>query len=161
MYGARLHPVKKKKRFPRRFWGAVVDKSGFSRVHQYRMIVLLLNLYDPIHQNGMCQVLQMVLSHVIRMTSKLDQLSSFHYKRRSLQLSSETSLSPVSQTSDSTLASAVEVKLVNSRIAATSFAKESMIGHTVYELPQAWPEQNALNEGLNLDFRSLRHFVQI
>ena len=158
MYRARL--IQSKNRFPQRLWWAVVDKSKFTEfINTIRSFVTeLWHLYDPIHQDDMSQDLQMVLSHVIRMTSKLDQLSSL---QETLQLSSEMSLSPVSQTSDSTLASAVEVKLVNLRIAATSVAKESMIRHTVYELPQAWPEQNAQIEGLNLDLRSLRNFMQI
>ena len=158
MYRARL--IQSKNRFPQRLWWAVVDKSKFTEfINAIRSFVTeLWHLYDPIHQDDMSQDLQMVLSHVIRMTSKLDQLSSL---QETLQLSSEMSLSPVSQTSDSTLASAVEVKLANLRIAATSVAKESMIRNTVYELPQAWPEQNAQIENLNLDLRSLRNFMQI
>lgn len=100
----------------------------------------------------------MVLSHVIRINGKMDQLSSL---QETLQLSSITSISPLSQTSDSTLASAAEVRLVNLRLAATSVAEEPVAKLALDEQLQARLKQPTQLEGLNLDIRFLRNFMQI
>lgn len=158
MYRARL--IQSKNNFPQRLWWAAVDKGKFSElIDTIRSFVTeLWHLYDPIRQDDMSRDVQMVLSHVIRMNGKIDQLSSL---QETLQLSSNTSISPLSQTSDSTLASAAEVKLVNLHIAATSIAEEPMVKHSLHEQLQARLKQDTQSEGLNLDIRFLQNFMQI
>ena len=158
MYRAQL--IQSKNCFPQRLWWAAVDKGKFSElIDTIRSFVTeLWHLYDPIRQDDMSRDVQMVLSHIIRMNGKIDQLSSL---QETLQFSSNTSISPLSQTSDSTLASAAEVKLVNLRIAATSVAEEPMVRLSLHEQLQARLKQNTQSEGLNLDISFLRNFMQI
>ena len=158
MYQARL--IQSKSSFPQRLWWAAVDKNTFSElVDTIRSFITeLWHLYDPIRQDDMSRDLQMVLSRLIKMNDKVDQLSSL---QETLQRSSNTSISPGSQIGDSTLASAVEVKVLNLRIAATSVAEDSMVEHPMRRQPQARLKQNCQLEGLNLDMRFLQNFMQI
>ena len=158
MYRARL--IQSKNSFPQRLWWAAVDKNKFAELIDTirSFITELWHLYDPIRQDDMSRDLQMVLSHVIQTSSKVDQLYSL---QETLQRSSDTAISPGSQISDSTLASAAEVKLIGLRIASTSVADEPMVNYILNEQPQAGPKQEASQQSLNLDIKFLRNFVQI
>lgn len=72
MYCARL--IHSKNSFPKRLWCAAVDKSKFEElVERIRFFIRQLShLFDPLRQDDMSQSMQMVLSHVIGMSGRMD-----------------------------------------------------------------------------------------
>ena len=104
--------IQSRNHFPQRLWWAAVDKAKFEEyVAQIRFFVQeLWRLLDPLRQDEMASGLQMVLSHVIGMSDKLDDLQSLH---ETLHRSSITPGRAVGDTGQySSLASAAKIKAV-------------------------------------------------
>ena len=76
MYRARL--IQSKNNFPQRLWWAAVDKTKFENlIDRIKSFIReLWYLLDPIRQGDMSQSLQVILSHVISMSGKIEELSS-------------------------------------------------------------------------------------
>jgi len=114
----------------------------------------LWHMYDPIRQDDMSRDLQTVLSHVIEVNGRIDQVSSM---QQALQYSASTSISRGSQDSDSTLACAAAVKSISISIETDSAPHEAT--HTF---------QSALQDisgcsSVDLDMKSedLKDFMQV
>ncbi|KAL8820579.1 MAG: hypothetical protein Q9223_001228 [Gallowayella weberi] len=97
--------------FPRRLWWAFVDKSKFvDYVTQIRSFVQdLWRLLDPLRQDEMAASVQMVLSHIVGVSNKVDELRSL---QDTLQLPSFIPGSSGDTSQKSALASAAEIKAI-------------------------------------------------
>lgn len=83
--------IQSRNNFPRRLWWAAVDREKFEEyIAQVRFFVQeLWRLLDPLRQDEMASGLQMVLSHVIGINDKLDDLKSLHDTLHQLAVASE------------------------------------------------------------------------
>ena len=111
MYRAQL--IHSRNSFPQRLWWAAVDKTKFEELIERvkSFIRELWYLLDPIRQSDVSQSLRLVLSHVIAMSEKVDELSSLHETLLGSSNTLVTSLSMPNNTRE-LLASAAEVKKI-------------------------------------------------
>jgi len=107
----KAQPIQSRNNFPRRLWWAAVDKEKFDEyIAQVRFFVQeLWRLLDPLRQDEMASGLQMVISHVIGMNDKLDDLKSLHDVLH--QSATATGNAP-DNSQYSSLASVAEVKAI-------------------------------------------------
>lgn len=103
--------IQSRNNFPRRLRWAAVDKEKFEEyIAQVRFFVQeLWRLLDPLRQDEMASGLQMVLSHVIGINDKLDDLKSLH---DTLQQSATASENAPESGQYSSLASVAGVKSI-------------------------------------------------
>ena len=111
MYRAQL--IHSKNSFPQRLWWAAIDKTKFEElVERIKSFIReLWYLLDPIRQNDVSQTLQLVLSHVITMSGKVNELSSLHETLLGSSKTPFTGLSIPNNTRE-LLASAAQVKQI-------------------------------------------------
>ncbi|KAL9127631.1 MAG: hypothetical protein Q9217_003522 [Psora testacea] len=115
----RAHLIQARNNFPRRLWWAAIDKQKFedylemikSFVHE------LWRLLDPFQQDDMAQRLQIILSHVISMSERIDELSSL---RDALKQSSMPATLFNHETNNSALVSIAEIKSLAINVADTT-----------------------------------------
>ncbi|MCJ1458611.1 hypothetical protein MMC28_008984 [Mycoblastus sanguinarius] len=122
MYRAKI--IKTKNQFPQRLWWAAVDKTKFEElVEKIKFFIReLWHLLDPYRQDDMSKSLEMILSHVIDMNTKVGDLSSL---RDSLSYAATIS-DPSDQTSRPlALASMADVKAARINIGLTTEDDES------------------------------------
>jgi len=103
--------IQSRNNFPQRLWWVAVDKTKFEEyIAQVRFFVQeLWRLLDPLRQDEMASGLQLVLSHVIGMNDKMDDLRSLHDTLHQSAIASEN----VPDNSQySSLASVAEVKAI-------------------------------------------------
>ena len=115
LYEARL--IQSKNHFPQRLWWAAVDKPKFEEyIAQIRFFTQeLWRLLDPLRQDEMASGLQLLLSHVIGMSDKMDDLKSL---QDTLQQSSIMLGTSTGNSHGSSLASAAEIKAISLSISA-------------------------------------------
>ena len=113
MFKAQL--IQDRNNLPRRLWWAAVDKEKFEvYIAQVRLFVQeLWRLLDPLRRDEMASGLQLVLSHVIGMNNKLDDLRSLHDTLYQSAIAHENA---PDNGQYSSLASVAEVKAITLRI---------------------------------------------
>lgn len=107
----RARLIQNRNAFPRRLRWATIDKSKFEDyVSQIRVFVQeLWRLLDPLRQDEMASGLQMVLSHVISMSHKVEEL---HALKDALEHSSMISGSTNFGSGSASLASVATIKAI-------------------------------------------------
>ena len=107
----RAHLIQARNSFPQRLWWASVDKAKLEEliVKIKSFIQELWYLLDPIRQNDMSQTLQVILSQLIGMSEKVDELTTL---REALLQFTDPGLSTPNSPSRS-LASAADIKTVS------------------------------------------------
>ena len=110
----RAHLIQARNSFPQRLWWASVDKAKLEEliVKIKSFIQELWYLLDPIRQNDMSQTLQVILSQLIGMSEKVDELTTL---REALLQFTDPGLSTPNSPSKS-LASAADIKTVSINI---------------------------------------------
>ena len=107
----RAHLTQARNSFPQRLWWASVDKARLEELIAKikSFIQELWYLLDPIRQDDMSQTLQVILSQLIGMSEKVDELTTL---REALLQSTDPGLSTPNSPSKS-LASAADIKTVS------------------------------------------------
>ena len=107
----RAHLIQARNSFPQRLWWASVDKAKLEEliVKIKSFIQELWYLLDPIRQNDMSQTLQVILSQLIGMSEKVDELTTL---REALVQFTDPGLSAPNSPAKS-LASAADIKTVS------------------------------------------------
>ena len=149
MYDAKL--IKSKTKLPRRLWWAAVDKQRFSAlIDTVRgFITELWNLQDLIRQDDMSRDVGLMLSHVIRLNNRVDQIMPL---QEALQRSSTTAVSSEVFEGDSGFASAAELRLLNLRMSEEPDMSKIAVSQEEGE------DSIDSKPDLNLDLESLLHF---
>ena len=131
MYRARL--TRTRNSFPRRLWWASVDKAKLEElVAKIKSFIQeLWYLLDPIRQDDMSQTLQVILSQLIGMSGKVDELTSL---REALLQSTDPSVPTLNSPSKS-FASAADIRTVSVNLGAAIHGPRptntaSMNGHS-------------------------------
>lgn len=117
--------------FPRRWRWAVVDKNKFEELLRKISFLVreLWNLFDPIIQKKMSERLHTVLSQIIAMSEKIEELSSLC---NTLKSSSPTSNPSKSQDETLSLASAAEIKAIGlDKGSITSISESSNVRSSI------------------------------
>ena len=114
MYRARL--IQARNSFPRRLWWASVDKATLEElVAKIKSFIQeLWFLLDSIRQDDMSQTLQVILSQVISMSGRVDELTSL---REALVQSMDPGI-PTPNSPSKSLASAADIKTVSVNLGA-------------------------------------------
>ena len=107
----RAHLIQARNSFPQRLWWASVDKAKLEEliVKIKSFIQELWYLLDPIRQNDMSQTLQVILSQLIGMSEKVDELTTL---REALLQFTDPGL-PIPNSPSKSLASAADIKTVS------------------------------------------------
>ena len=133
----------------KRLWWAAADKKKFEElVEQIKAFIReLWNLLDPLRQDEMTQNLQTMLSHVISVSSKIDDLTSL---QAALQMQA---LPPDQREGRQSLASAARMKglFISSQESQQYTSKDDK--PSTWEQPRALPPLN-----LNIDLSLLTSF---
>ena len=118
MYRARLTQARNS--FPQRLWWASVDKAALEELVEKikSFIQELWSLLDSVRQADMSQTLQVILSHIIGMSGRVDELTSL---REALLQSTDPGIPTLNSPSKS-LASAADIKTVTVNIGAAIHA---------------------------------------
>lgn len=116
MYRARLTQARNS--FPQRLWWASVDKARLEElVAKIKSFIQeLWFLLDPIRQDDMSQTLQVILSQLIGMSGRVDELTSL---REALLQSTDPGVPALNSPSKS-LASAADIKTVSVNLGAAT-----------------------------------------
>ncbi|KAL2042838.1 hypothetical protein N7G274_004598 [Stereocaulon virgatum] len=152
MYKARL--IQSKNSFPQRLWWAAVDKAKFEElIGNIRSFIReLWYLLDPIRQRDVTQSLQMILSHVIGISGKVDELCALS---DTITASSNIGTSSMGLSGSLPLASAAEIKAIKVNLGETSNGGEHAIPQSLF--PQ-YPGQPSKVVFSNLDTRHLGQY---
>ena len=154
MYHAGL--IQSRTRFPQRLWWAAVDKNKFSElIDNLRLLITeLWHLQDAVRQEDMSRELSLVLSHVISLGDKVDQIAPL---RETLQQSNSSTLSPEKRTHDVNLTGVAKLKLVNLQMA--ELAEDSTDARSLTMTSLGMSENpRAKQADLQLDLRHLGDF---
>ncbi|KAL9609919.1 MAG: hypothetical protein Q9167_005337 [Letrouitia subvulpina] len=147
--------------FPKRLWWAAVDRGKFQELIETirTFTVELWKLFDPIRQDQMLQHMQIVLSHVISTSERMDELTTL---KDALQNKSSSIEQPPS---NSALASAAGVKsLMISMRSNTTKNVSSTVDHPpedghAFEL--SLPPFQELDIALIKNFKSIKYCANI
>ena len=152
MYKARL--IQSKNNFPQRLWWAAVDKAKFEElIESIRSFIReLWYLLDPIRQGHITQSLQMILSHVIGTSGKVDELSALS---DTITASSNIGTSSMGPFSSLPLASAAEIKAIQVNLGVTSNGGEHSTPPSLFPQYPGQPSKVALS---NLDTRHIGQY---
>ncbi|KAI4164059.1 MAG: hypothetical protein LQ342_002294 [Letrouitia transgressa] len=146
---------------PKRLWWAAVDRGKFQELIETirTFIVELWKLFDPIRQDQMLQHMQIVLSHVISTSERMDELTTL---KDALQ---HTSSAIDQSSSNSALASAAGVKslMISMRSNTTNIVRSTMNrppkdGHT---FESSLPPFQELDMALIKNFKPIKHCANI
>jgi hypothetical protein len=152
MYKA--HLIQSKNNFPQRLWWAAVDKAKFEElIERIRCFIReLWYLLDPIRQGDVTQSLQMILSHVIGMSGKVDELSALS---DTIIASSNIGTSSMDPFGSLPLASAAEIKAIQVNLGVTSNGGEHATPPSLFPQYPGQPSKVALS---NLDTRHIGQY---
>ncbi|MCJ1224652.1 hypothetical protein MMC12_001297 [Toensbergia leucococca] len=149
----RANLIQSKNSFPRRLWWAAVDKSKFEDLIERIGFFVgeLWELLDLRSRDNMSRRLETILSHVINMSEKMEELSSL---RETLQLDSPATCSLTIQSRCLSLASAADIKAVGLNIRAYDFVDSTEDETTIF------PSQGLSKQHVaDLDKANLKDFI--
>ncbi|KAI4212257.1 MAG: hypothetical protein LQ351_004970 [Letrouitia transgressa] len=153
--------ISDRRSFPKRLWWAAVDRGKFQELIETirTFTVELWKLFDPIRQDQMLQHMQIVLSHVISTSERMDELTTL--KNALQNKSSSIEQSP----SNSALASAAGVKsLMISMRSNTTNIMRSTVNHPPeggHASESSLPPFQELDIALIKNFKSIKHSANI
>ncbi|KAL9038945.1 MAG: hypothetical protein Q9214_005078 [Letrouitia sp. 1 TL-2023] len=153
--------ISNRRSFPKRLWWAAIDREKFQELIETirTFTVELWKLFDPIHQDQMLQHMQIVLSHVISTSERMDELTTL---KDALQNNS----SSIEQfPSNSALASAAGVKsLMISMKSNTTNNVYSTVDHPPedgHAFEPSLPPFQELDIALIKNFKSIKQCANI